>query len=531
MSTITGFGKALWASAAKTVSPKRAANLGAVTPDHVDVLIVGAGLSGVGAAYHLQESCPDLSYSILEARDSMGGTWDLFRYPGVRSDSDMFTLGYTFRPWPSNKAISPGDMICDYIRDTAREFGIDRKVRFGHKVVAAAWDSATALWTVTVERRTGLNTETLQVTCRFIYTCSGYYNYNEGYAPKWEGMSEFQGQLIYPQFWPENLDYTGKRVVVIGSGATAVTLVPSMAGTAAHVTMLQRSPTYIMSRPTHDLLARPLRRFLPSGLAHRILRAENVGLTTLSYVISRRAPKTVARALTTFAHIQSGKKTDRANFEPRYKPWDQRLCLVPDSDLFTAIRKGNASIVTDEIERFTPTGLQLKSGKTLDADIVISATGLQVQLFGGATITVDGKPINFGDTLWYKGMMFSGVPNLVNSFGYTNASWTLKAELIANYTCRLLNHMSKKGFDTCVAEVKRETDHQAAVDLSSGYIQRAVAIMPQQGTKAPWKVNQNYIRDVRLFKRGKLNDGAMKFERRRSVSVSVAQTLAEGVNS
>ncbi|ACR32068.1 flavin-containing monooxygenase [Burkholderia glumae] len=484
-----------------------------------DVLIVGAGLSGIGAAHHLRQRCPWASFAILESRATLGGTWDLFRYPGVRSDSDMFTLGYSFRPWHSDQAIAEGGTILDYIRDTAREADIERTIRFHHRVTAANWDSATARWQVEVLRGDGTDgqpRQALRFTCRFLYMCSGYYDYEQGHAPSWPGMESFRGRIVHPQHWPRDLDYAGKRVVVIGSGATAVTLVPSMAREAAHVTMLQRSPTYIVSMPARDKLAARLRRWLPAGLAHRLVRVRNVLLTMSVYRFARRRPEAAKRFILRAASRQLGPEFDVAkHLTPRYAPWDQRLCLVPNGDLFKAIRAGDASIATDEIERFTPEGLLLKSGRTLEADLVVSATGLKVRMLGGATLSVDGCPVEFGEAVSYKGMMASGVPNLATSFGYINASWTLKAELIALYVCRLLNHMRAHGYDSCTPTLDDAAMPLApAVELSSGYIQRAAALLPKQGPRNPWKSHQNYARDLALLRFGSLVDGAMRFARR-----------------
>ena len=489
----------------------------AAEPVDYDVLIVGAGLSGIGAAYHLRRRCPKLSVGILEARDTLGGTWDLFRYPGIRSDSDMFTLGYSFRPWHSEKAISEGRTILDYIRDTAREFGIDRSIRFGHRLKAANWDSQRARWVLTVVRGSGAPQEEIALTCRFLYLCSGYYDYEAGYAPQWPEMDQYRGELVHPQHWPEDLDYAGKRVVVIGSGATAVTLVPSLAVRAAHVTMLQRSPTYIVSIPARDKIADRLRRWLPAGIAHRLIRTKNVALMMYLYNLARRKPDKVKQLVIGSALKQTRGQLDAKHLTPSYNPWDQRLCLVPNGDLFKAIRNGQATIVTDRIERFTPHGLQLKSGARLDADLIVTATGLKLQLAGGAELSLDGRPIDLSKSIWYKGMMYSGVPNLAASFGYTNASWTLKAELIAQYVCRLLNHMDAHGFDTCMPVADGAgVEPEPAINLSSGYVQRAAALLPKQGGKRPWKVYQNYARDVALFKFGSLDDGAMCFGHRRA---------------
>jgi len=497
-----------------TAQPPRSRVAGSDT--EFDVLIVGAGLSGVGAAYHLRERCPSARFAILESRATMGGTWDLFRYPGVRSDSDMFTLGYSFRPWHSDKAISDGQTILDYIHDTARVFGIDKTIRYQHKVTGASWDSAAARWTVRVLRTDGDRQEELHYTCKFLYMCSGYYDYEEGHAPAWAEMDQFQGRIVHPQHWPQDLDYAGKRVVVIGSGATAVTLVPAMADTAQHVTMLQRSPTYIVSRPEQDAVANALRRWLPAGLAHRLVRTKNVLLTMYFYSLARRKPRAVKDFIIRMAGKQIGPDFDvRQHLTPRYNPWDQRLCLVPDGDLFKTIRLGRASIATDEIERFTPTGLQLKGGEHLDADVVVTATGLKLKVLGGASVTLDGRAVDLAQTVSYKGMMYSGIPNLASSFGYTNASWTLKAELIAQYVCRLLNHMQAYGYDVCVPRLDDEAmGREPAVDLTSGYIQRAATILPKQGTKQPWKSYQNYARDLMMLKFGSLADSAMQFERR-----------------
>ncbi|MGU7774129.1 flavin-containing monooxygenase [Burkholderia sp. MR1-5-21] len=490
----------------------------------LDVLIVGAGLSGIGAAYHLKQRCPFASVAILEARDAIGGTWDLFRYPGVRSDSDMFTLGYSFRPWHSDKAISDGQTILDYIRDTARTHGIDKTIRYGHKVVGADWDSARARWTVRVERTHGGTVEPLVLTCRFLYMCSGYYDYDAGYLPDWPGMDTFAGSVAHPQHWPKDLSYENRRVIVIGSGATAVTLVPSMAGVAKHVTMLQRSPTYIVSLPARDRIANALRRVLPSGLAHRLVRVKNVLLTMYFYNLARRKPDQTKKFIIRAAGKQVGAGFDVAkHLTPRYEPWDQRVCLVPNGDLFQAIRAGRASIVTDEIERFTPTGLQLKSGQRLDADVIVTATGLKVKMLGGAKVTVDGRAVDLSETVSYKGMMYSDVPNLASSFGYTNASWTLKAELIARYVCRLLNHMRANGYDTCMPRRSPgDLGDVPAVNLSSGYIQRAAGILPKQGQKKPWKFHQNYVLDLASLKFSPLADSAMQFERRAKADAAAA---------
>ncbi|HEV2998810.1 MAG TPA: NAD(P)/FAD-dependent oxidoreductase [Solirubrobacteraceae bacterium] len=480
--------------------------------EHVDVLIVGAGLSGIGAAYHLQRDCPGKTYAILEARESIGGTWDLFRYPGIRSDSDMFTLGYSFRPWEEPKAIADGPSILRYVRETAREGGIDRKIRFNHRVVRAEFSTQEARWTVEAERtETG---ETVQLTCGFLMMCSGYYRYDEGYTPDFPGVERFKGQIVHPQRWTEDIDYVGKRVVVIGSGATAVTLVPSMAREAAHVTMLQRSPTYILTLPAEDAIANALRRLLPAKLAYSLVRWKNVLLMMASYQLSRRRPEVAKRIVRKGLerHLPPGYDIDR-HFTPPYNPWDQRLCLVPDADLFEAIGTGRASIVTDRIETFTERGLRLASGEELEADLIVTATGLSLLALGGMRVAVDGREIEPSETMGYKGMMLSNIPNLAMVVGYTNASWTLKADLTCDYVCRLLNHMDAHGYRQCVPRRDPSVAERPFMDLTAGYVQRAIDQFPKQGARAPWRLYQNYALDILSLRRGSLEDGAMEFSR------------------
>jgi cation diffusion facilitator CzcD-associated flavoprotein CzcO len=478
----------------------------------VDVVVVGAGLSGIAAACHLQRECPERSYAVLEGRDAIGGTWDLFRYPGVRSDSDMFTLGYSFRPWASDAAIAGGAAIRDYIRDTARAFGIDRHIRFGHRVTAADWDSQQARWTLQVLA----GGRVLRFACRFLFFCSGYYDYARGYEPDWPGRERFVGRIVHPQHWPADLDVTGRRVVVIGSGATAVTLVPELARAAAHVTMLQRSPSYILALPARDALGAALQRRLPARWAHGLIRWKNILLATLLFQYARRWPDAAKRWLRRSAQARLGPDFDVArHLQPRYDPWDQRLCIAPDADLFRVLRAGQAAIVTEAIESFTPAGIRLASGQELAADVIVTATGLQLQMLGGATLTVDGEAVPVAQRLAYKGMMLEGVPNFAMAIGYTNASWTLKCELIARYVCRLLNHLRAQGEDICVpvhAATGEET--RPAIDLSSGYVQRAAAHLPRQGSRKPWRIHQNYLRDLLALKLAPLADGAMQFARR-----------------
>ncbi len=481
---------------------------------HVDVLIVGAGLSGVGAAYRLQTQAPDRTFTVLEARDAIGGTWDLFRYPGVRSDSDMFTLGYPFRPWRSAQAIVDGPSIRDYIRETAAEHGIDRKIRFGHRVVRASWSSATALWTVDAEH----GPDTVTFTCSFLYLCSGYYSYGGGHTVDFPGQDRFRGTVVHPQAWPADLDHHDRQVVIIGSGATAVTLVPAMARTAAKVTMLQRSPGYILSLPGRDPVAERFRRWLPERLAGRAIRAKSLLLTTLSYQLMRRWPVRMSEVLRrqVTAQLPDSVPTD-PHFTPAYDPWDQRLCLVPDGDLFTAIRGGRADVVTDTIATFTETGLALASGRELDADIVVTATGLRMVAFGEIALRVDGRAVDPGSLFTYKGMMFSGVPNLAWCVGYVNNSWTLRADLTSRYVCRLLNHMARHGLTTCTPEIDAADPSRDSprpfLDLTSGYVRRVMDQLPKQGVTKPWLARQNYLIDFVDMRLRRLTDRSLRFGR------------------
>ncbi|MDF2494133.1 NAD(P)/FAD-dependent oxidoreductase [Sphingomonas sp.] len=476
--------------------------------EHVDVIIVGAGLSGVGAAHHLQRRCPDRSYLILEGREAIGGTWDLFRYPGIRSDSDMHTLGYNFRPWTKAKAIADGPSIREYIEDTAREGGIDRNIRLGHRVTGMSWSTPDARWTVTADTAAGPVT----FTANFLHMCSGYYDYERGHAPHFVGQEDFGGTIVHPQFWPEDLDYSGKRVVVIGSGATAVTLVPEMAKRAASVTMLQRSPTYVVSRSAQDSVANWLRAKLPQHAAYGITRWKNVLFGMIFYRMTRKKPEKVKQKLLDQVREHLGPDYDVAtHFTPRYNPWDQRLCLVPDADLFDTIKAGKAEVVTDTIERFTPEGIALASGRVLPADIIVTATGLEVKLLSGIAPVVDGVTKDLSAALQYKGMMFSDIPNLAFTFGYTNASWTLKADLVAMYLCRVLNTMKKRGMRQATPRIGNvPVGEEPFVDFSSGYIQRVAEQLPKQGDRKPWRLNQNYALDVMALRFGSVDD-SMEF--------------------
>jgi len=477
--------------------------------EHLDVLVVGAGLSGIGAGYHLQRHCPKKSYAILEGRACLGGTWDLFRYPGVRSDSDMYTLGYSFRPWRDAKAIADGSSILEYVRDTAREHGIDQKIRFNHRVKHASWSSDEALWTLEAETTSG----PARFTCNFLFLCSGYYSYEAGYTPEFEGAGRFLGRIVHPQKWTDDIDYAGKRVVVIGSGATAVTLVPELAKQAAQVTMLQRSPTYIVARPAEDAIANWLRRHFPAKFAYGVTRWKNVLLGMLFFNLCRRSPERMKQRLLQLVKYQLGESCDvDRHFTPRYNPWDQRLCLVPNGDLFKALRKGKASVVTDHIETFTEQGLKLRSGAELPADLIVTATGLNLQVLGNLALTVDGKAVEPARLMSYKGMMYSDVPNLATAFGYTNASWTLKCDLTCEYVCRLLNFMDKRSYRQCTP--RNEDPSITAtpwIDFTSGYVQRSIEQLPKQGSQAPWRLYQNYAIDLLNLRFAAVDDGVMRF--------------------
>lgn len=492
-----------------SVSPQTAMSNGASDHPIIDVLIVGAGLSGIGAAKHLQMHSPQSSWCILESRDAIGGTWDLFRYPGIRSDSEMYTLGYSFKPWIDHKAIADGSTIRQYIQKTADENGITPHIRHGHSVTHASWSSSEACWTLTANQKN--NDQPVVLKARFLYLCCGYYSYKNGYQPNFPGQASFKGNWVHPQFWPDKLNYEQKKVVVIGSGATAVTLVPEMAKKAAHVTMLQRSPTYVISRPAEDGFSLTLQKFLPSKLAYQITRAKNVILGMLSYQLARSQPEFVKRYLVKIAAKQLRSDEQAQHFSPDYKPWDQRLCLIPDGDLFKQIRRGHASVVTDTIQTVTENGLQLSSGQFLEADIIVSATGLSLNMLGDIQVTVDGQAFKPSQAMAYRGMCLSGLPNAIMTFGYTNASWTLKADLTAVYACRLLNYMRQHGYRKVVPVRDASVAEQDYLSFTSGYVQRASSILPKQGSRAPWQVNQNYIKDIFLIKYARLNDGIMQF--------------------
>ncbi len=478
---------------------------------HVDVLIVGAGISGVSAAVHLRERCPGKSFAILEQREAVGGTWDLFRYPGIRSDSDMYTLGFAFKPWKEQKAIADGPSILRYVNETVDENDLRGKIHFGRKVTAARWSSPDARWTLDVVNE--VSGEAEEWTAGFVAFCAGYYNYDAGYTPAFEGRERFKGEFIHPQHWPEDLDYAGKRVVVIGSGATAVTIVPEIAREAGHVTMLQRSPTYMVSRPSEDAVANFLRRILPAKFAYRLIRWRNVLMQAYFFNTARKRPEKVKAQLFDWLKDELPQGYDMAtHFTPHYNPWEERLCLVPDSDFFLALKNGSASIVTDHIETFTEDGIRLKSGETLPADIVVSATGLDLQVMGGAEICVDGERVEPGRSITYRGLMMSDVPNMTFTFGYTNASWTLKADLTSEYLCRLLNHMDEIGAVEARPRLEDPTvEPLPFVDFSSGYFRRAEDRMPKQGSKKPWKLNQSYLADIKALRRGPIEDGVMAF--------------------
>ena len=474
-----------------------------------DVIIIGAGISGIGTAYWLQEKCPGKRYAILEARERIGGTWDLFRYPGIRSDSDMFTFGYRFKPWENPKSLSDGESIRNYLKETAEENGIDRNIHFGHKVLSADWDWEETQWTLEVAH--GDQTSTLKTS--FLYMCAGYYSYEEGYRPKFDGVETYKGTMVHPQFWPEDLDYSDKKVAVIGSGATAVTLVPSLADKAARVTMVQRSPTYIMKLPNRNGLYISLKKWLPGRLAYRLTRWRNLMMTMGLYGFSRAFPDRMKNLLMkgAAAELPEGYPVKK-HFNPTYNPWDQRLCVIPDGDLFKAIKGGKADVVTDEISHFTSKGIALKSGEVLEADIIVTATGLKMKLLGGARITIDGKPLDTHEVLVYKGMMMSGVPNFALAFGYTNNSWTLKTDLTANLVCRILTYMDRKGYGVVVPMVPDDIAEEEFLPLDSGYMKRAQHILPKNGSRRPWRVYQNYLMDMLLTRFGRVRDRHLKFD-------------------
>ncbi|WP_248579391.1 NAD(P)/FAD-dependent oxidoreductase [Nocardioides sp. InS609-2] len=477
--------------------------------DHVDVLLIGAGLSGIGAACQLGREHPGRSYTILERRDASGGTWDLFRYPGVRSDSDMFTLGYRFKPWRGDKALADGPSILEYVRETAQEYGVDEHIQYATHVTGASWDTDTGRWAVTGTR----DGAPFAMTCDFLWCTSGYYNYDQGFTPHFEGIDDFGGQVIHPQLWPEDIDYAGKKVVVIGSGATAVTLVPALADSgAAHVTMLQRSPTYILSLPAIDKIARGLRRVLPEKASYSATRWKNVGVATGIYQLSQRRPEFMRGLIrkATVKALPEGYDVD-THFKPVYDPWDQRLCLVPDGDLFASISRGDASVVTDTIVRFTETGVLLGSGEELEADIVVTATGLNLVAFGGLDLVVDGEPVALPDTMAYKALMLSGVPNFAYTIGYTNASWTLKADLVAEFVCRVLAHLDEHGQRIVVPVDDPDVARLPFMDFMAGYVLRAIDQLPKQGDVEPWKLRQNYLYDVRSIRRAPIDDGVLAF--------------------
>lgn len=477
-----------------------------------DVVIVGAGLSGIGAAVHLQKLCPQKTYTLLESRGALGGTWDLYRYPGIRSDSDMHTLGYDFKPWRARKAIADGPSILDYVTETAREHDVERHIRFHRRLVAARWSSEQARWTLEVASTDGGPSE--QIRCNFLSICSGYYSYDAPHRPHFEGEEDFEGPFFHPQLWPEKLDYRGKRVVVIGSGATAMTLVPSMAEDAAHVTMLQRSPTYVVSRPEEDRLANLLRRIVGEKLAYRLIRAKNVFLQRRVYEKTRSDPEKVKDFLLDRVRRELGDEMVERHFTPSYDPWDQRLCLIPNGDLFEAIRAGKVSVVTATIDRITKRGVRLQSGEELEADILIAATGLELELLGGIRLEVDGEPVDLSRTWTYKGLMFSDVPNLVQTFGYINASWTLRADLVAEYVCRLLNRMDELGVEQCTPRLREEDRDMPArpwIDgFTAGYMQRSMHLFPRQGDRMPWLNTQSYAADKKMIRHDPLEDGVLQ---------------------
>jgi len=491
---------------------------------HVDVLIIGAGLSGIGAAAHLRRNCPQKTFAILESRSSMGGTWDLFRYPGIRSDSDMFTLGYSFKPWTSEKSIADGASILNYIKETAREYGITEQITYGMQVVRVEWNSAQAQWKVIAILKD--SNEEHVFTCNFLMGCTGYYNYDAGYTPEFPGIEKFKGEVVHPQKWTDDIQYQGKRVVIIGSGATAVTLLPAMSGQAEHVTMLQRSPSYVAAVPEKDHISIGLRKVLPEKLVYKLARARNVGVQLGVYRLSKQKPQAVRRLLLMAAKRQLGRDFDMTHFSPHYNPWDERLCAVPNGDLFKALKQKKASVVTDHIDSFTEQGIRLKSGKVLQADMVVTATGLDMKIFGGVTPVVDGRAVNIGECLIYKGSLVSGLPNFSMTFGYTNSSWTLKADMIAEYCCRLINYMDKHGIPYCVPEARGDDYSDAPfLDLQSGYVARARHLLPRQGNSGPWKVIQSYLHDTAVIRFSKGSEPGLRFAKANPKKKAIAALL------
>ncbi len=493
---------------------------------HLDVLIVGAGISGIGAAFLLQDKCPDKTWMIVERRESFGGTWDLFRYPGIRSDSDMHTFGYAFRPWSKPEVVASGEAIRDYLGDTMTEYGIDKRVRYGTSVLAASWSSEDARWTVRL--RNEESGEEQRLTCGFLFMCSGYYDYDEGYTPALEGRERFQGEIVHPQKWTDEVDYDGKRIVVIGSGATAVTLIPELAKRATHVTMLQRSPTYVAAKPGTDSIANALGKVLPSRWAYSLTRWKNVLYATFLYWVCQRWPDRAKAFFVRETKKLLGPDYDvETHFTPRYNPWDQRVCLAPDGDFFDAIRSGSASVVTDEIECFTETGIRTRSGQELEADLVVTATGLDLKFLGGVEFEVDGTQVEPSAQFAYKGMMCSDMPNLAMSLGYTNATWTLKADLTAEYVCRLLNHMDEHGYAYGCPRVSDPTmETESILPLTSSYIQRGRHKFPKEAPVPPWTLHQNYLLDVMALRYGSVQDEAMVFERATAVTPRGKSTSA-----
>ncbi len=483
--------------------------------EHFDVVIVGAGISGISTAWHLQDRCPTKSYVILERRENIGGTWDLFKYPGIRSDSDMFTLGFRFKPWESAKSIADGESIWNYINEAADENGIRKHIRTGHRVQSVDWSDADNRWTVNVEH----DGEAKQITASFLSVCSGYYNYDEGYSPEFPGAENFKGQIVHPQHWPEDLDYAGKTMVVIGSGATAITLIPSLVnGGVGHVTMLQRSPTYVGSLPLVDPVAVKTNKYLPKNLAHFVNRWKQIGYSTGQYQVARRFPSVFKQFLRKMGtrRLPQGFDYDK-HFSPSYAPWDERVCLAPNGDLFKAIRSGKAGVVTDTIDTFTETGIKLTSGEELQADIIVTATGLNMQLFGGAVAYRNGEPIDLSESMTYKGLMLSGVPNMAITFGYTNASWTLKADLVSEFICRVLNYMDANGFDRVEPQHPGgSVDELPFMDFTPGYFRRAMDTLPKSGSEAPWKLKQNYFFDMRTIRYGKVDEESLLFTKHRA---------------
>ena len=483
---------------------------------HKNVIVIGAGISGIAAGYNLRKSCPNKSFAILEGRESLGGTWDLFKYPGIRSDSDMHTLGYRFKPWIHDKSIADGPSILEYLNETVDENNLREDILLNHKVNSANWNSEKSIWELEIKNKDHL----INMTCDFLFLCGGYFSYSKPHMPSFINQEKFEGQIIHPQFWNDQLDYINKKVVVIGSGATAITLVPAIAEKAEHVVMLQRSPSYVVSRPSEDAINKFLRKFLPIKLTYFLIRWKNILWQSYTFFLARKFPNKIKQGILDLLKNELGSDFDiKKHFTPSYKPWDQRMCLVPDSDLFSVIKKSKASVITDKVKEFISDGILLESGERITADIIVTATGIELNSLNDINVTVDNAKVNAHERLTYKGMMLSGVPNFALSFGYVNASWTLRADLTCEYVCRLINLMDKKGVACCApVDDPSAYGNDDLIDFTSGYVQRGLHLMPKQGNKAPWKNYQNYLKDIFAVRLFSIKDSNLNFYNQKNKS-------------